>query len=110
MSGIENEAKKGVKREDVVIKIVDKSTDEMECYGIILTRGEEVLAYPVYPFVSKRGDKVALVEFIEEYREKLTEFYLTGKRLDFANYILPFRTEEKQRFRDAWHSRGVLIY
>ncbi|MBY5034160.1 hypothetical protein K6V78_03585 [Streptococcus gallolyticus] len=64
---------------------------------------------PIYPFVLTKNDTVYLEEFLEEYGEQLIEHYLSGNRLYFSRFLYGFDTLLKERFKQRWFEKGVMI-
>lgn len=87
----------GVSFNDYVFKII-----------ILSDSGEELLD-PVYPYVLSKEDVMYLKEFLEDYRELLIEHYMSGSRLYFSRFLYGFDTDLKERFKERWWKKGVMI-
>lgn len=87
-------------------RVVEES--QVKFHGVIFfCNGEK--RYPVYPYVEREEEVVALQEFLEIYGHKLIEFYCV-QNVDFGHFLFPFDAASKEQFRKKWFEKGVLIY
>ncbi|SEP72098.1 hypothetical protein [Streptococcus equinus] len=67
---------------------------------------------PIYPFSNNPSSDV-LEEFVETYEKDLLDFYVNGWNYSFAtsdDRESDIGTGIPEKFRDYWHSRGVVIF
>lgn len=96
------------------MKVVGKVIFDLAGYAVgenwglevsLSDRAEEVF-YPVYPYST---NKEALVEFIDTYRTELESFFESGERLYFCRHAFKFDTELKEKIKERWYQKGVII-
>ncbi|MEY8463729.1 hypothetical protein [Streptococcus merionis] len=77
-------------------------------YGLEIDFSEEQdkKIYPIYPF---SNDKAMLLEFVAVYYDDLKDFYLNKQSSWFSFHLLGFDTEAKERFKDRWYKKGVVV-
>lgn len=82
----------------------------MHVYSLKVVAGEREI-YPVYPFVRSKNDVGVLEEFCETYQEELKNFF-TSKQYNFNSFAFfkfQFDTATKEKFKNRWFKRGLLI-
>ncbi|MGT2712264.1 hypothetical protein [Streptococcus oriscaviae] len=78
-------------------------------WGVVVINNSEEEYSPVYPYIRSERDMGALKEFLETFKDDLLAFYLKGDGLYFSRHLFYFDTELKDRFKNRWFERGVLI-
>lgn len=80
-------------------------------YGIEIVNDKTGEKYrPVYPF-AELENRAVLVEFVELYEKELLDFYLNGWNYSFGTFVHEDRENDtKDRFRDSWFKKGVVVY
>lgn len=99
------------------IKIIKKSMyDEGQkgkpvfFYGIAIYHGDKEFYRPIYPFVRSQRDLASLRDFVNLYEKDLLAFYCRGHNYDFGCFVYGIGSGRKDKFRDEWFRRGVVIY
>lgn len=65
--------------------------------------------YPVYPFALTESDKKSLFEFISLYKEELLAYYKKRNSIGFSFSLYGFNTEARERFKEYWYQKGVIV-
>lgn len=109
---------------EIEIKVVQKSVyvDDPKIivypsfYGIeVIAEGDErIKVSPLYPFTTSLNEdcKEALKEFIVDFKEELKLYYQASgkyKTKSLTTMLFGFDTELKEKFKDKWFKRGVVL-
>lgn len=85
-------------------------------YGIevIAEADENVKVTPLYPFTTSLDEdcKLALEEFISDFEEELKMYYQAVGKYEtksLTTMLFGFDTELKEKFKDKWFRRGVVL-
>ncbi|MDQ8759080.1 hypothetical protein [Streptococcus ruminantium] len=73
---------------------------------VSLSDKAEDVFYPVYPYSTNRE---ALEEFIAAYRAELESCFESGECLYFCRHAFHFDTELKEKIKERWYQKGVII-
>lgn len=83
-------------------------------YGIesILEGDERLVNSTLYPFTMNLTGKEALEDFIDTYEEPLKDFYQGKGNYSSTSFLVShfgFDTELKEKVKERWYRRGVII-
>lgn len=78
-------------------------------YAVAVLGLKDDCYYPVYPFALTKQDKDSLEEFVSLYGEDLLKFYKQPNSIGFSFYLYGFNTYARERFKEEWYEKGVLI-
>lgn len=102
---------------DVTCKVIKKVRYDSESlaipvyfYGIAVYKENKEWYRPVYPFSCDEKALPALREFVEAYQEELQDFYKEGYNYDFSRHVCGITGDSKDKFRERWFKRGVIIF
>lgn len=79
-------------------------------YGIAIFENNKEIYRPVYPFMRAGYDSFYLEKFIKKYEQELLDFYKNGHNHDFGCFVYGIGSGRKDRFRDEWFAKGLVVY